>query len=1697
MSDPSLYTIGWICAIVPEFVAARLFLDEVHEEPRSLSKNDNNSYKLGRMGKHNVAIAVLPHGEYGESSAAVVARDMVRTFENIRVGLMVGIGGGAPSLENDIRLGDIVVSSPTGGYGGVLQYDFGKSVEGGKFEMTGFLNQPPIALRTALNALIADFEIEGNWLGSDIQKALKSENLKQKYGRPSSESDRLFRSNISYDANKATADYGADDFVDRPERSPESVPVVHHGLIASANQVMKDANKRDILAKDKNVLCFEMEAAGLMNHFPCLVIRGICDYSDSHKNKQWQGYAAMAAAAFAKALVCRIPRQSLENEQSIAEGLSILKSVGEDVVAIRDSIDYDTLEKLRAAKGAEFDSYQNQHEARCHPNTRVNVLREIEHWAHELRGQRIYWLSGMAGTGKSVIARTVAHSLNEANLLGATFFFKRGERDRSSASLVFSTLAKQLVRRRPELSPFIIEAIRQTDNLSSKSLEEQFAKLILGPLKKSGSKSGSFQNLVLIVEALDECSDEKDVEALLNLLSKAANSDVCALKLFVTSRPEIAMRDAFDSINGTSYLQHRLQDTPHAIISRDIALYLQHQLSEIRAWWNKRYNKIPSEQLQMDWPGDEKIKALVEIAIPLFLFAAIACRFIRDDLFGSPEEQLLKLIQVAKEGGVHDKLGETYRPVLRQFQSKRNKQEQKSLMQRFRKVIGTIILLEQPLAISSIAGLLGLKISEISGILSPLKSVLDIPEEQELEVKLFHLSFRDFLLSPVAGDFSINFKETHWQMALACLDLLSISLRYNMANLKPADQRSTIANGVLEKQLPPHVRYACLHWFHHLELAGKPLQDDDAIHRFLQGKFLHWLEALSILGEADCGTRTPEKLLPLVEVSYATSLRSPLVGNDPTCHSNKEQPDSRLFEILEDADSFVSKHVSVLVEFPLQIYWSALVFSPTSSAVRNAFVGSIPSCIKFQSPHKSGWVPLVQNAGLVRNEQFFHVAISPDSRLVAFSQSGDSILMWSVSTGACLTEIPCGSDLSAGNGGPIAFFNDSKRIASELRGKISIYLAETGERLHDLRVDIWSPVVQIDVSRDSEMIAVSYANCTAEICTIATGRRRELSKEGFPNRNDHVNNSSMPQGRSLICFSPDSQFVATSSCQEIDVWDVSTGSCLRTFNTNAFVLCPLSFVPNTNLLLVQEAEGEIRTLDITTGHWTFRASGRGATHGDISVSYDARFLAYESPTNSNSVSISSFDTGELYHTLNFPGTPGVESTGSRFSKSAIFSPDGKFLVTMRRDEAAIWSMSMIQRSKKLKDETTQSAQPEFMPTRCCFIHWDSSENSPQLVSMHESDEVNLWSSYTGDLLQTLKDERARFDNGTAMLAPDSKHIFLPHGLSIQTTREKRIIRVLEISQSAGYDPVLGRGSVIFSADSGSFAFGSFHDFSLWTLEEGLQFRDPACIGTLITVAPDWKSAAYIVEAPSLPGEEDMWDEANHKIRFLSIETGKHFDLPEEVDSFSALAISPDSKWIASVPGRSEELTLWSTSKCSRQALLRHETRITAIAFSSQSDLLASADKAQEVRIWSMLSGQCAQVLKVGRSLLSMSFSPDDAHLRTAFGEILISKSTDEIPELNATSDDEDSENTSVVVQKPRWHGYGIDVSGKWITWNGANIISLPLDVNPSSNMDSPRWFDDDKRYRVAAGEFLVAWVSPAGELYTIGFSRDVQPFDQV
>lgn len=328
MSDPSIYTVGWICALDTEYLAAKLCLDEEHPRlARRPSPTDTNTYTLGKVRNHNVVIAALPDGSYGTSSAATVAINLLRSFPNVRLGLMVGIGGGAPK-PGDVRLGDVVVSSPRGGLGGVFHYDFGKTIQGQDFQETRFLNQPPTALRTGVMEIKVEHKRRPGGVGNIINDILENEEeeLRDQFRRPDRSSDRLYKADFLHPLNSkndCAKTCGRSNLEERPDRTRRPcTPVVHYGLIASGSKLIMDASLRDRLAEKKGVLCFEMEAAGLMNDFPCLVVRGICDYSDTHKNDEWQGYAALAASAYTKDLLGQIPPDEVEAEKRIADIVS-------------------------------------------------------------------------------------------------------------------------------------------------------------------------------------------------------------------------------------------------------------------------------------------------------------------------------------------------------------------------------------------------------------------------------------------------------------------------------------------------------------------------------------------------------------------------------------------------------------------------------------------------------------------------------------------------------------------------------------------------------------------------------------------------------------------------------------------------------------------------------------------------------------------------------------------------------------------------------------------------------------------------------------------------------------------------------------------------------------------------------------------------------------------------------------------------------------------------------------------------------------------------------------------------------------------------------------------------------------------------------------------------------------------------------
>ena len=176
----SNYTVGWVCALPKELIAATAMLDESHVDlPKP--PNDHNAYTLGRVGEHNVVIACLPKGEIGNTNSATVAARMTSTFQSIKFGLMVGIGGGVPK---SVRLGDVMVSTPTDGFGGVIQWDFGKTGQGGTFKRTGALNRPPSELLTALTKLEREHAMRGSKIPQYLEALKKNwPKLAPKYTR--------------------------------------------------------------------------------------------------------------------------------------------------------------------------------------------------------------------------------------------------------------------------------------------------------------------------------------------------------------------------------------------------------------------------------------------------------------------------------------------------------------------------------------------------------------------------------------------------------------------------------------------------------------------------------------------------------------------------------------------------------------------------------------------------------------------------------------------------------------------------------------------------------------------------------------------------------------------------------------------------------------------------------------------------------------------------------------------------------------------------------------------------------------------------------------------------------------------------------------------------------------------------------------------------------------------------------------------------------------------------------------------------------------------------------------------------------------------------------------------------------------------------------------------------------------------------
>ena len=312
------YTIGWIAPLPLEFTAAIATLDEEHGD---IHVNEDG-YCGGRIGQHNVVMAVQPN--IGTNAASNLAARMHAAFKNIKYFLVVGIAGGVPfyglpGAQSQIVLGDVVVSRPTSKYGGVIQYDFGAWITSGQLSIEGHTDSPPRPLLSATTLLESRHSMSpGTKIPNILQEMRKKihQSKRAEFEDPGPEEDRLFHYNYHHHQRSQDCEDNCDaeQSQKRQDRGSHSArqtdtPYIHYGNIGSSNQLQLSAKRRIELQEELGVICFEMEGAGVIQGHPALVIRGICDYSDSQKNKKWQKYAAGTAAAYAKELLSVVPAQ--------------------------------------------------------------------------------------------------------------------------------------------------------------------------------------------------------------------------------------------------------------------------------------------------------------------------------------------------------------------------------------------------------------------------------------------------------------------------------------------------------------------------------------------------------------------------------------------------------------------------------------------------------------------------------------------------------------------------------------------------------------------------------------------------------------------------------------------------------------------------------------------------------------------------------------------------------------------------------------------------------------------------------------------------------------------------------------------------------------------------------------------------------------------------------------------------------------------------------------------------------------------------------------------------------------------------------------------------------------------------------------------------------------------------------------------
>ena len=485
----------------------------------------------------------------------------------------------------------------------------------------------------------------------------------------------------------------------------------------------------------------------------------------------------------------------------------------------------------------------------CLRGTRVDLLLQLECWLKDEQDHRVFWLNGLAGTGKSTIAQTFAEISFADGDLGASFFCSRDFEDRSNLQMIFPTLAFQLAYRYSLFRERLLQVLRTDPAVRQETLYTQMQKFIVGPLKVITTQ------ILIIIDALDECKDEEPASAILSVLSRYVDQ-IPQVKFFITGRPEPRIRTGFrlESLQPITEM-FKLHDVERSLVDSDIKLFFRTQLANIA--------KTRSDcDLTVNWPTPSDVNTLCEKAAGLFIYASTAVKFVASTYYPPPKERLSLIISLPQSTVHEGKLGIDllYTQILEQAFPNADL-DQEGLYSNFRSVVGMVLLVLNPLSIKAFSTLLG--ISGIPTTLRPLHSVLLFSDELNPEpIRVFHKSFPDFLMDSTRCKdkrFFINPFVHHQEILFLCLNLMEKKLKRNICKLDNYTLLSEVGDIFVRREefIGSALEYACRFWVKHL--MGVPTSGHDVeevckkIDEFFTMRLLFWIEVLIIMGNLDAG----------------------------------------------------------------------------------------------------------------------------------------------------------------------------------------------------------------------------------------------------------------------------------------------------------------------------------------------------------------------------------------------------------------------------------------------------------------------------------------------------------------------------------------------------------------------------------------------------------------------------------------------------------------------------------------------------------------------------------------------------------------------------------------------------------------------------------------------------------------------------